>query len=352
MADKENYKSYTTADTYETTRRDFFCDQSGIPNAKAFEDFSNNIDFDEEYVLICLNIDLRATNNKEGYASGSRIMRKFYLALDDMGVFAFRMGGEKFNVLCKKDKLQDLIAFLDKDNSEKYSIYYGSPKEPYNIFTSEDLIEEGKTLMYADKHKKVGKKEFLANDKLVGNKGNTPADLQETAVHKYRTTMWYSKVKITFINQFREINVYIFVTDFRNNYESLPLVVVLDDLIEYKAFYGNNIVFKEEGIEFTINARFDRQGRMQTAVFADREKAAEVKLEFTEKHEGICIPATFGKRIGDKEVYPIKQNVNGTCDYVLLDKDKVTIDRTGLITVNDTTYGVYMDAENIDLVKQ
>lgn len=351
MADKSVYKNFMSEEPKETTNREFYCEKNGIPNLKAFETFTESIDFDDEYFLTCVNIDLRATNKAEGYASGSRILRKFFLSLLELDVYAFRVQGEKFNILCKKDKLAGLKEFLDEDNSEKYKVYYGMPEEAYSLFTCDDLIEEGKRLMYEDKHKKGGVGDENTTDFLVGNKGNTPADLQETEFHKYISTMWFTKAKITVLEPFKEVMLYIYVTDFKPPYQSLPLLVVVDDLLEYRIFTGTNIELTIEEIGFRINARFDKQGRLQTAIFPDGTNSKNCKFEFTERHEGVSIPSNFGKRVGKNEIYPIKQNINGVCDYVLLTKDGAELNDTGLIEIGGDKYGVYMDNESIDLAK-
>lgn len=351
MADENIYKSFMSETSMETTNREFYCEKSGIPNLKAFEVFTESIDFDDKYYLTCVNIDLRAINKAEGYASGSRVMRKFFLALEELGVYVFRIQGEKFNILCKEDKKEELKKFLDEDNSDKYKVYYGMPEEPYSLFTCDDLVEEGKRLMYADKKKKGGLGDENTTDFLVGNKGNTPADLQETEFHKYISTMWFTKAKITVLEPFKEVMLYIYVTDFKPPYQSLPLLVVVDDLLEYRVFTATNVELTIEEIGFRVNARFDKQGRLQTAIFPDGKGAKNCKIEFTEKHEGVSIPSNFGKRVGKNEIYPIKQNINGVCDYVLLTKDGAELNDTGLVDINGEKYGVYMDNESIDLAK-
>lgn len=351
MTSKEIYNSFTSVEEIKLTSKDFYCDKSGIPNENAFEHFTESLDFDDEFRLVCLCLDLRKVNKEEGYASGSRIMRKFFLTLQDMGVYAFRIHGEKFNILCKQEQLDELKEFLD-EKSEKYAVYYGVPNDPYNLFTRDDLIEEGKNLMYEDRKRKCGKStEDNQSDFLVGNKGNTPTDLQETQFHKYLSTMWYTKAKIMITEPFKELFLYIFITDFKPPYQSLPLIVVTDDLLEYRVFADTDVKFTAEEIDFRINARFNKDGRLITGIFPEGENAKNCKCEFIEKHEGISIPSNFGKRVGKNEIYPIKQNINGVCDYVLYEKGEAKLDQTGLIEIDGVKYGVYMDKEGIDLVK-
>ena len=274
MADKEIYDSYMTDETMEIRRKEHFCEQSGIPNLAAFISFTDTIDIDEEYRLICLNIDLRKPNKEQGYESGSRIMRKFFLSLLELEVFVFRVGGEKFNILCRNDQLEKVKAFLDEDHSSQYSVFYGIPDDTYSIFTAQDVVEEGKELMYKDRAEKTGTELISVQNKGKEELPSTPADLKETAVHKYRKTMWYNIIKISvFVSktEMKEYNVYVFPTEKKETYASLPLIVVADDYIEYQVWYGNNIEMVLSGCAISINARFDKSEEMQVAVFPDRE---------------------------------------------------------------------------------
>lgn len=354
MNDKELYESYTSDETIEIRRKDYFCEQSGIPNKDAFNHFTDTIDIDQEYRLVCLNIDLNKPNKEQGYEAGSRTMRKFYLALLDLDVFVFRICGEKFNILCRNDQLETVKAFLDEDHSDQYRIYYGIPDDTYSIFTAQEVIEEGKNLMYKDREEKAGIPVF-SSEKQEDSENPTPVDLRETSLHKYRSTMWYDIIKINVAlskNEWKEYNVYVFPTQKKEPYESIPLVVVADDYVEYKVCYGNDIELVLEGYLIRINARFDKEGELVVSVFPERKDIKKIKTEFLEKKAGICIPEHFGKYTEDGEIYPIKRNINGLTDYVLLKGEEAVMDTTGLVTVGGETYGVFMTDEDIDLVKQ
>lgn len=355
MNDKELYESYTSDETMQIRRKELFCEQSGIPNRDAFTHFTDMIDIDEEYRLICLNIDLYKQNKEQGYEAGSRIMRKFYLSLLELNVFVFRICGEKFNILCRNSQLESVKAFLDEDHSDQYRIYYGIPDDTYSIFTAQEVIEEAKELMYKDRREKVGTTGFVPMTEENEKIADTQTDLTETSLHKYRSTMWYDIVKLTVRvskNEMKEYNIYIFPTQKKGAYESVPLIVVADDYVEYKVAYGNAIELILEGCLIAINARFDKEGELVVSVFPDRKDVKKVKVEFVEKKAGVCVPEHFGKYTEEGEIYPIKKNINGLTDYVLLKGEEAILNTTGLVTVNGENYGVYMTSEDIDLVKQ
>lgn len=73
-------------------------------------------------------------------------------------------------------------------------------------------------------------------------------------------------------------------------------------------------------------------------------------------HEGVCVPVNFGKRIGKDELYPIKRNAEGLCDYVLLknvdidEEHETQIVTSGILIKDGIKYGVYIDEDFIDLL--
>lgn len=350
MSFNELYDKYSSRETLNVSNKEFYTDKNSIPNANAFDDFTRNAEFNQEYYLVCLNVDLSKVNQEEGYASGNRTLRKVYLALAGMNVYVFRIHGEKFNVLATKDKLQEVKEFLDRKN-DKYNIFYGICENPYSSVSAADAIAEGVRLMYEDKARKIGKKSGSTSDNLMGNKPNTPEELRETDFVKHRNTMWYSVARITITKpEFSEFKLYIFPTDFRQPLESLPLIVVLDNMLDYRVFTGNNIEIIENGAVINVNARFNAESQLITGVFPSRECSA--KIEFLEKNEGICVPANFGKRVNGGEIYPIKQNINGVCDYVFYKDGKAKLDKTGLVDIDGKKYGVYMDNTSIRLSEQ
>lgn len=69
---------------------------------------------------------------------------------------------------------------------------------------------------------------------------------------------------------------------------------------------------------FTINARFDRESHINTSVFHSEVEKCRTDIKTSEV---VCIPAKFSKRIrAGKDIYPVRKNIKGTCNYVLLDK--------------------------------
>lgn len=353
---REKYKSYWANDPITVTKRELYTDAEGFPNEVAFSHFVKNLTVSDKLYLACINVDLRASNKAKGYAFGSLVLRKAILQLQDF-FCVFRISGEKFNVLIPEEDLENARAMLDKCPKQLFTIYYG-------IVTSEfvctnniaSLRREGIDLMYSHKAELTGKKhEEVRDDKIIGDKGNTPAQLQETDTHKCRETMWYGVIDFEELQPYaRNVKAYIFPTEYKDKKMSLHQIVVVDDLINTRIYTGNNVVFGFDGIKFSVSTRFDEHGKLSILCFKDRESKGQVEMNI-QLHEGSCIPASFGKRIdGRRELFPVKQVVSGGYSYALLDRTtgEVTFDDTGMVEVEGKQYAVCVTENSIDLILQ
>lgn len=327
--------------------KEVYTDKNGYPNEKAFYHFlrkKKDMIKEKPYCIVCINIDLRKAN-AQSYTFGDYVLRKVVTELSDY--YIFRIQGEKFNILVEQDRLNELKCKLDEPN-ENYEIYYGTINKPFNVDSDEDIktsVKEAVALMFEHKcHKHNNEKG------IIGDKGNTPPELRETTTKKYRNTMWYSVVKVQITEpSFDEFTVYVFPTELKQPLQSIPSVVVLYDNMNYRVFYSNNVTFGKSDVLFTVTARFDREGHLNTAIYNTGGKC-QYKID---THEGVCIPVNFGKRIAPtKEIYPIRKNLQGYCDYVLFERGNVTLNTEGIVTsASGTQYGVFMDNTAIDLVK-
>lgn len=353
---RENYKSYWANDPITVTKRELYTDSEGYPNEVAFSHYVKKLTPSDKLFLACINIDLRASNQAKGYAFGTLVLRKAILQLQDF--FAvFRVSGEKFNLLIPEENLKDAKAMLSKCPKQLFTIYYGIATKEYVCADNiETLRREGIDLMYAHKAEMTGKKhEEVRDDKIIGDKGNTPAQLQETDTHKCRDTMWYGVIDFEELQPFaKSVKAYVFPTEYKDKKMSLHQIVVVDDLVNTRVLTGNNVMFGFDGIKFSVSTRFDEHGNLSILCFKDRESKGQVEMNI-QLHEGNCIPASFGKRIDSKkELFPIKQIASGGYSYVLLDRStgEVTFDETGMVEVNGKQYAVCVTEDSIDLILQ
>lgn len=344
---KMNMNYYQSEELLSVSIKDFFTDRHGYANEQAFYHYlKTNKDMlnDIPYRLICINVDLRKAN-AQSIAFGDYVLNKLIMTLEDYSVF--RIQGEKFNVIVKDSDLPTALSILEKPN-ENYDIYVGvAPSRlMYNdISDVAKIIREGVRLMFENKSRSKDK-----DNAIIGNKGRTPKALRETKLTKFRNTMWYSTIKIRITEPtYKELTVFVFPTEFKQALQSIPTIAIIYDNLDYRVLYSNDIHFGTDGLLFTLNTRFDREGHLNTAIFNTGTGKCEFDIDTS---EGICIPHYFGKKISaTKEIYPFRKNVQGYCDYVSLDNGVVELNKEGILkTANGELYGVTMDSKCINLI--
>lgn len=348
-----NYKNYIEDEIISVTKKELYTDYEGFLNEKAFHNFVSTLTKEDDYRLLCLIIDVTQAN-KKSYATGSLIMRTTVFKLAEY-FFVFRVNGNKFNVLLKKRDFESFVEFVKKEKSDLFSMYYGFVGEtPVTKESIEDIRKLGVSAMYEDKAEKTKRRNLIREDKIIGNKGNVPVELQETTTRKHIETMWYATIKIQELEPFvKDVMVYVFPTEFKPPLASLNMVVVVDDLINQYVYSGSNIRFGFDGMRFNLTSRFDKAGKLSVSFFKEKSLQGKYQADIY-CHEGEYIPVFFGKYIGEeKEIYPFKRNAFGTQDYILWNNKerKAEIIDTGIIKIGDKEYSVYADDTGIDLCK-
>ncbi len=346
------YRQYLSTDKIEVERKRLYSDSDGFLNDAAFRDFAEHIN--QNMALICLNIDVSASNTTRGYAFGSRVLRKVYLQLKEH-FYIFRVNGDKFNLIVPRENLKEAICMLNssREYPEMFSVYYGIVDESVNKDNYEQLRKIGKELMYHDKAVKTKKKiSDVRDDMIIGNKPNTTADMQETDTCKYIETMWHGTVNFVEKSTLQLIKkLYVYPTEFKADFASLNIIAVTEDEQGYELFIGNSVEIAVNGVKCLVTARFADDGHLIISCYKAND-ANNPYIIGIDTVEGICIPAFFGKRISEgQEIYPICRHDDGMCDFVLWDStvNKGTINTTGIVRENGTEYAVYMDDTSIKL---
>lgn len=345
------YEGFKSDENCIVRCRDIYTDQYGYLNEYAFHQFVSQLTSQpsgEDYFLICFNIDLRLAN-LVSHAQGDYVLRQFIISLEDY--FVFRIQGEKFNMLVTKDQIPKVKELLDKP-SEKYKIYYGIVKEkpffPHSAIEEKEMINKGIALMYAHK----GEKRTSINDGIIGDKGNTPKELQETKLRKHISTMWYSKATLIITNPiYKEVTIYIYPTEWKEPLVSMPIIVAIYDNVDYNIKFGTDVCFGVSGFRFSASCRIDRDNHMGTSIYTrDPPNTCKFSVKIESK-QGVCVPANFGKRLtATKELYPLRKNASGLYDYILLDDGVISLNTDGCyISPNGDRYGIFMDEEFIEL---
>lgn len=352
---KTTYDEYTSDKQVTVTKRELFTNGDGFPNENAFRDFAGQLKESDEYYLACIIVDL-TESNKKGFAFGTLMLRKAFLRLKDK-FFVFHIHGNKFNVVVSKADIELADKMLASESEDNTKTYYGFVKDtPITGKNFEEIRKRGVKLMYQNMALRTNKEAMdVRDDKIVGDKGNTPPELQETVTHKFRDTMWYGEIQFEEIEpNVRNITAYVFPTEYRSSLAAVNMVVIVDDLLNKRVFTGTKVAFGFDGIRFTVTSRFDDEGHLEIVYFKSKDSKGTCRASLT-SHEGVCIPASFGKRIGNgREIYPFKPNPFGTYNYVLWDKENqtATLDETGMVEMNGKLYAVHFHPTGIDLVEQ
>lgn len=172
--------------------------------------------------------------------------------------------------------------------------------------------------------------------------------IAETKLKKFVNTLWYSTISFDFVNykqEYTSATVTIYPLEFVKAPATLPILVIIDNGYHYEVISGKNIEVGIGGEMFTINARFTREGKFN--VFLHSEVELIDRRETVT--EGVCTPNHFGKVFQNMELFPIKQNINGTMDCVVKVDDTFEVS-DGVIVFDDTKYLLMKNDVYLELV--
>lgn len=184
-------------------------------------------------------------------------------------------------------------------------------------------------------------------------------EIMESIKKKYLKTMWFhmSVVEISNGRDFHKIKFRIFPL----NYVAPPLtvksLVVAEDVESGKRhiYDGTNVVAGIANTEFYINSRFqknDKTGDVEFKVaITTRKDEWNIVSREDKAHSGICTPYHFGKTFFDKELFPIKTNMDGLCESVVRFPDGHLEENNGNIKHNDKRYQVVINGSFMEIVE-
>lgn len=373
----ESYNSYSSKEQFTIiTKQELYSDTQGYLGNTAFEEFALHLghilnkEIEENgnppiFYLICISVDLRKSN-KKSYNNGNKALQNFTNSVSDY--FCFRIQGEKFNIIIDKKNIMVLKRILETEN-EDYDVYYGIVEEPFVPMTRNSLRE------YVEKG--IGKMYLNKSDVRKTKKEQTvPAEFEETFLKKYMQTTYYFNGIINATKPiYKENAIWIFPTAVVPARITIPiLLVTYDNVNGYNVKYGKNIDFGFANAVYNCTARFTTNGICDILLLGKYDKG-DASLNLYNKFMGTYTPKwndelgennykeTLGKRIDDNtQIFPVKQNVNGYYDYILMkrknnlykeneDDTYVELVESGTIEINGKKYGVVMDEASIDLIE-
>lgn len=378
-----------------------------LTNCKNKKSFKNDIAIYEQkskYCIIALSVDLDDVN-KKNRENGDAILSNIAKRLCNHFANVYHIGGTKFNILMSSsdfsqegfDKVYNEILSAYPDIKIFVGIGFSTDgiglgyfdicqiaikrmyadkriKKPENKDIERELeeqerlktlIEENKAL--TEEHKQVAEDEKLSRLKALNERRKNEEELEmkkkmwesnafnlpdeeygakETFNSKILSTMWFNvdEIGVTVDGVYRLYDIYVFPTEYKPNPQSVNIVVVIDNKEKYKAFSGTVVKTGIARQKISINARFDDDGNFITNIVFEDEKA-EFERKTIKNNKAIFMPKSFGKVFFDYQLFPIKQNTNGTCDSVALSNDNTVDIWYGSTNMNNKDYNFILSNE-------
>ena len=143
-------------------------------------------------------------------------------------------------------------------------------------------------------------------------------EMMETMTTKLQDTMWFfmSTIEISNDKEYHKIRIMVYPTAFEKPPLTVPCLVIIEDEINRHIYNGKNVAAGIAGTIFNINSRFTKDGDYNVTIIP-REGDYKVVSKNNRVHPGVCTPYHFGKVFFDKEIYPIRKNVDGLMDCVV-----------------------------------
>lgn len=346
-------------------------------NRKAFKEDIALYETKTKYVLVAISVDLDKVN-KKNRENGDAVLCSVAKRLNESFANVYHYGGTKFNLLINlcDFKEEEITEWYEKTINAipDIKIFYGIAKSTDGIGLGWfDIMQIAIKRMYSDKHIKKpenkdiealleekerleklkeetdrlteeseesafasafakleaikkrrdkekalyeSKKKFEANIFEIPDEEGS--EVEETFEKKKLCTMWFNKETISFTidGHYYEYDFYIYPLAFKQPPASLPIVCIIDNRTSYKALSGDGAI--KTGIakqKINVSARFSDKGELiSNIVFDDVTIPIDKK---TKSNKALYMPKHYGKEFFDELIFPIKKNVNGTCDVAV-----------------------------------
>ena len=352
-----------------------YVDPLGCKTKTAFEEEIDGFVENQNFSLVVMNVNLERVNAKNGRATGDDVLKTVSGIYNKYFPNFYHIGGEKFNIVAKESssfaaEMQRANTELAKylyDNQIDIDIYYGMVKGNEVADSSKIQLENFKNpwqayvclaveRMYDDKRRKRPKninvrKEDLEDLEYIPHFPFEHDELMETMTSKVVDTMWFHKAEIEIVNdkEFHKIRIMVYPTAYEKPPMTVPSLVIIEDELKRHIYSGKNISAGIANTVFTINARFTKEGNYNVSILL-REGDYKIVSRKDNPHPGVCTPYHFGKVFFDKEVFPIRKNVDGLMDCVVRTGD-VYGECNGVLENNGITYQVLQNGRQFEIVE-
>lgn len=171
---------------------------------------------------------------------------------------------------------------------------------------------------------------------------------EDEPFRKYLDTMHFKKIVLSYeFSRFNEVALWIFATEYKKPPYGVRTIVVYESSDGYELAYGQHNKITIDNAEFTVSGRFTKNGEFTVGIIPSFDTIKILNREETCNH-GRYTPKHFGFCFKGMEFYPIRQNINGTCDMAVLKDGQVYISH-GDVETEDGHYEFVLSGEVLDV---
>ncbi len=235
---------------------------------------------------------------------------------------------------------------------EKQRIFEDKQKKLNEIEHKLKEQEEAEKRREEALRERIEEKESI-DESLIPNTSKE-IDGLETTERKSLLSMWFAKTSLHFVDTskgYHEATIYSFPLEYKKApFTSKSCIVVEDDRGEYQSYVATNHNFTIGNTSFVLVVKFNKDGQITIAVVSENDTTEIVELETT-THCGEFTPTTFGKTFFEYEVFPIKKNINGLWDCVLVNGEDSFLSN-GMEERDHCTYTFYQSDDYFEIVSE
>lgn len=344
---------------------------TGLPNRKGFKRYITEMDESGKgYAIIFFDVNnLKKTNDTLGHAKGDILLTTVANEIKKKFTNLYRVGGDEFNAVIpitefNSQYLDDIDKALKEITQTRNDGIIFETAHGYALsteaFTLSDVMSLADQRMYEDKKRKKAVIQTVSEtsdetksimDQIVESmfpiENVIPGTLpfgDDEPLRKTLDTMWFTRIKLSFEhNGYKEVNLWVFATDYAKPPLPVNNIVVLEDGDGYIFAYGKNTIIRTGNSVFMVNARFKTEGRLSVSIIPQND---EIKIthRIDDENIGNYTPKHFGLLLDNIEIYPLKQNLDGLCDCILL-KDNDVFLSSGNLKMNGNQYDIVLEKD-------
>ncbi len=357
---------------------------TGLPTRRTFKKTAQMMDESGKgYAVIFFDVNnLKQTNDTLGHDKGDILITTVAKEIKKYFPELYRVGGDEFNSMIpvvdfRASLLDEIDASLKRITEEDksgivYEVAHGYALST-EALTLSDVMALADKRMYEDKKRKKSVKtvltgdhdEIIADDHRINADIPAPAETSPFSIdntiagtlpfgddepfRKTLDTMWFTKIDLSYEHgKYHETKLYVFATEYQKPPLPVNSIVVAEDNGDYVFSFGKNNIIRVGNSVFMVNARFSAEGRLTVGVIPQND---EIKIvdRTNSDNAGAYTPKHFGLVVRGYEVYPIKKNIDGLCDCILL-KDNDVYLSSGLVDTGNEKYEIVLNEDSLNAV--